>query len=174
MKLSYLLSVFLASLAVASPIAIPHGADDVNLTTHKYYYFTVEWPLGAALGDGDKESDVELKALQQQLGFEHIGVVVGQITETGSGKGKNKKTKRDFKSTLYHMTKKNKVPGDTEFKSVNYRADSKGLTFRGETSKKKADGAKKAGKDYVNQNGIYKVQGNNCADFTTTVLSALN
>ncbi|KAI3316586.1 hypothetical protein HD806DRAFT_552192 [Xylariaceae sp. AK1471] len=194
MQLSYLLSVFLASLTIASPVANPNVADDVSLATRatddtaeykaaiaahpnlskdKYYYFTLEWPLGTPVGDGDTESGDELKQLQQKLGFEHIGVVVGQIIETETGKGKNKKTKRDFKATLYHMTKKNKEPGDTEFKTRNYSADSKQLKWGGETSKKKADAAKKAGKDYVDDNKIYKVDGNNCADFAQSVLNAI-
>jgi hypothetical protein len=190
MRVSYLFSVFLASLAIASPVASPNVAGDVSLTARatedtaeytaaikahsglskdKYYYFTLEWPLGIAVGDGDKETNAELKELQQKLGFEHIGVVVGQITETETGKGNNKKTKRDFKATLYHMTKNAK--SDTEFKSPNYRADSKqNLKWGGETSKKKADAAKKAGKNYVDDNKTYKVDGNNCNDFAQTVL----
>ncbi|RWA15101.1 hypothetical protein EKO27_g66 [Xylaria grammica] len=195
MKLSYLLSFFLASLVITSPVATPNGTDDVALTTRtttndtpeykaaiaahptlskdKYYYFTIKWPLGAEVGDGDQESDAELKALQQQLGFEHIGVVVGQITETVSGKGKNQKTTRHFNASLYHMTKKNKVPGDTEFKHSKYRADAKHLKFRGETSNKKANSVSKAGKDYVSVNDIYKVQGNNCNDFAKAVMNVL-
>ncbi|KAI8623446.1 hypothetical protein F5Y19DRAFT_458429 [Xylariaceae sp. FL1651] len=195
MRVSYLFSVLLASLAVASPVASPNVSDDVSLTARatedtpeyaaaikahsglskdKYYYFTLEWPLGVAVGDGDKETDAELKELQQKLGFEHIGVVVGQVTETETGKGKNKKTKRDFIATLYHMTKKNANPGDTEFKSPNYRANSKqNLKWGGETSKKKAGAAKKAGKDYVDDHKIYKVDGNNCNDFAQTVINAV-
>ncbi|KAI1174945.1 hypothetical protein F4777DRAFT_552501 [Nemania sp. FL0916] len=195
MQFSYLLSAFLATLAIASPVANPNQDYDVGLTTRttedtaeykaavaahggltkdKYYYFTLEWPLGQPVGDGDKESNDELKELQQKLGFEHIGVVVGKVTETDSGKGKNKKTKRDFKATLYHMTKKNVNPGDTEFKSPNYKANSgQNLKWGGESSSKKADAGKKAGKDYVDDNKIYKVDGNNCNDFANAVLKAV-
>ncbi|GAW15858.1 hypothetical protein ANO14919_052800 [Xylariales sp. No.14919] len=195
MKLSYLLSFFLASLVITSPVATPNETDDVALTTRtttndtpeykaaiaaeptllkdKYYYFTIKWPLGAAVGDGDQESDEELKALQRQLGFEHIGVVVGQITERVSGKGKNEKITRDFNAFLYHMTKKNKNPGDTEFKHSNYRADAKPLIFGGETSNKKANSVSKAGKEYVSVNKFYKVQGNNCKNFADAVIEVL-
>ncbi|KAI0536021.1 hypothetical protein GGR58DRAFT_528842 [Xylaria digitata] len=195
MKLSYLISFFLTSLVVASPVANINAPEDVRLSVRtttqdtaeykaaiaahghlkkdKYYYFTLEWPLGAKVGDSDKETDAELKMLQQELGFAHVGVVVGQVTETESGKGKHKKVKRDFKATLYHMTKKNVHPGDTEFKSRNYSADAKRLRYRGETSKKKADAAKKVGKDYVGDHPLYKIDGNNCADFAGAVLKVL-
>ena len=45
----------------------------------------------------------EIKELRDALGFDHIGVVVGEIKETTKGKGKNAVLKRDFVAELYHM-----------------------------------------------------------------------
>ncbi|KAI2642682.1 hypothetical protein GGS21DRAFT_486505 [Xylaria nigripes] len=207
MKLSYLLSFFLASLTVASPVptleadvasldvaepvvGVIHApapapaieetpeykaaiAAHPGLAKDKYYYFSLIWPNGP-VGDGDKETPQELRDLQHELGFAHIGVVVGQITEKTTGKGKNMKTKRDFNAVLYHMTKQNVKPGDTEFKTNNFKASTKNtLKYGGETNKKKADGAKTVGKDYINAHKIYNVKGNNCNDFAQAVLKTL-
>ncbi|EED14658.1 hypothetical protein TSTA_041360 [Talaromyces stipitatus ATCC 10500] len=172
MRFSYILSGFLAALAIASPIARPEEVDVTELVTREtyqdtaeftaansvhpglqngqYYWFTLEWPLGAPVGDGDKESQTELQQLQQKLGFEHIGVVVGKVTETTTGKGKNQKTKRDFNAVLYHMTKKNVNPGDVELKTANWKADPRKNLKGGQvTSSKKVDAAKKVAKNWA-------------------------
>ncbi len=201
MKFSSLLSAFLATLVVSSPITGPRdvSSSDVPSDIHalsaraiedtaeytraisarpglvkdKYYWFKLEWPLTAPI-EGDKQSSKELQELQKKLGFAHIGVVVGQITETTTGKGKNEKTKRDFKATLLHMTKKNVTPGDTELKSPNWKQDPKqNLKWGGETTAKKVDAAKKEAKTYVADNKVYKVDGNNCNDFANAVIAKL-
>ncbi|KAH8900382.1 hypothetical protein GQ53DRAFT_127835 [Thozetella sp. PMI_491] len=195
MRVSFFLSAFLATLAIATPVANPEAAqidylsardtfDDTpeytaaikahsGLVKDHYYWFTLEWPLGAAVGDGDAESKTELQQLQQKLGFEHVGAVLGQITETTTGKGKNQKTKRDYNAMLYHMVKNNVDPGDTELKSRTWKASSaQNLKWGGETSSKKITAAKKAGKDWVSDHKIYNVNGNNCNDFAQAVVSA--
>ncbi|KAI1817714.1 hypothetical protein GGS20DRAFT_599299 [Poronia punctata] len=206
MRVSYLISAFLATLSIASPIASPDITEKVGLipkdssssttTTppnavildddppkieetpeykaaiaahpglkkDKYYWFSLEWPLGEPVDD--KESKTELQKLQKELGFEHIGMVFGQITEIETGKNKNRKIKRNFAATLNHMIKKNVDPGDTELKSAVWRAErNKDLKWGGETSNKKIEAAKKAAKSYVAEKKIYKVDGNNCNDF---------
>ncbi len=145
-----------------------------DLQANQFLWFTLEWPLGIAVGDGDLESQSELQQLQQKLGFEHIGVVMGQVTETTTGRGKNQKTKRDFTSTLLHMTKQNVNPGDTELKNVNWKANAKQhLKVGGVTSAKKIDAAKKAAKNYVASNPIYSVDTNSCNDFAQAVIAAV-
>ncbi len=138
----------------------------------KFFWYTLEWPLQVPIPD--QESQTELQQLQQRLGFAHIGVVMGQVTETTTGKGKNKKTKRDFKATLVHMTKQNPTPGDTELKSLNWiNNPAQTLKFGGETSAKKIDAAKKVAKTYVSDHGIYSVVDNSCNDFAQAVIAAV-
>ncbi|CAG8977194.1 hypothetical protein HYALB_00006731 [Hymenoscyphus albidus] len=197
MRFSYLLSAFLATLTIASPIANPEAAslstrateDKATYTlatkTHSglkkddWVWFTMEWPRGSIIGDGDTESKEELSQLRDKLGFDHIGIVVGQVTEVTTGKGKNLKTTRDFKASLYHMIEHEdpttKVP-NTELKAPNWIADpSKILKFGGMTSSKKATAAKNAAKSYFDDDAHkkYAVNGNNCNDFVNAVKKAL-
>jgi len=135
MKFTYLLSSLLAALVAASPIVVPEAITDVKdlvvraaqivetdtykaaikakagLVKDKYYWFKLQWPLGSLV---DSKTSEEMLELQKSLGFDHIGVVVGQIKETPSGVGtKNEKLTKDFVATLYHMIKTNVSPGDT-------------------------------------------------------------
>ncbi|KAI5856792.1 hypothetical protein GGS23DRAFT_588647 [Durotheca rogersii] len=190
MQLSYLFTTLLAAFAVASPISTASDAAEgaqlatrateeltaeyraaqraiSNLQAGKFYWFTIEWDLGEVIPGPTHETPDELKQLQQQLGFDHIGLVVGQVTETKTGKGKNEKIKKDFKASLLHMTKDTKK--NTELKGPNYKADRKALIRGGETSKKKVDAAKKAAKDYVAANPVYSVATNNCNTFVQTI-----
>lgn len=168
MRFSYLLSAFLASLTIASPIANPEAvensnlairADDVNtpewtlatktkpgLKKDDWVWFTLEWDRGTIVGDGDTESAKEISDLRDKLGFDHIGIVIGQITEVESGKGKNKKTTRDFKASLDHMIE---VKDKTELKTyANWKVPGAGKTlkFGGMTTSSKATAARKAAK----------------------------
>jgi hypothetical protein len=145
-----------------------------GLQADQHYWFRYEWPLGTPVGDGDQEDKKELQELQNKLGFAHIGVVVGQITQTDKGKGKNKKTHRDFNAMLYHMTKMNVNPGDTEMKSAVWKASTgKKLVWGGSTTRAKATAAKKVAKDYVAEHKLYAVNGNNCNDFAQAVIKSL-
>ncbi|KAK4044164.1 hypothetical protein C8A01DRAFT_31766 [Parachaetomium inaequale] len=198
MKFSYILSALLATVTIAVPLTDPEATTEVatlipravvyedtpeykaaikahsGLQADHYYWFKYEWPLKTAVGDGDKESQKELQELQKKLGFAHIGVVVGHVTETAKGKGKNAKTHRHFNAMLYHMTKKNVNPGDTEMKSAVWKASSsKKLKWGGSTTKSKAAAAKKVAKDYVAEHKVYAVDGNNCNDFAKAVIKSL-
>ncbi|KAM3084820.1 hypothetical protein ACMFMG_003270 [Clarireedia jacksonii] len=194
MKFSNIFTLLLASLAIASPVPHPEteAAEITELTTRatnedswaytkaitahpgltkdNYYYFTLEWPIGSIIGDGDKESKAEVTALRQKLGFDHIGLVVGRITETTVNKGKkSEKTKRDFVATVYHMTadaqdKTGQIPRNYG----DYYA-SQTLRWGGATTTKKADKVKSTAKDYVTAHPLYSVDSNNCDTFVTAL-----
>lgn len=193
MRFSYLITAFLASLTIASPIASPEAVENTNLairaadvnkpewtlatTAHPdlkkddWVWFTLEWHRGS-IGDGDTESDKEISDLRDKLGFDHIGIVVGQIKETTSGKGKNLKTTRSFDAVLYHMIE---IKEKSELKNPNFKApdpsEAKTLVFGGLTTSNKATAAKKAAKDYFDGtvHDKYAVNGNNCNDFVNAV-----
>ena len=198
MRFSYLLSAFLATIAIASPIANPTTAGNTNLAVRAkdvdtdewklatgtksglkkddWVWFTLEWNRNTIVGDGDTESAKEISDLRDELGFDHIGIVIGQITEVDSGKGKNKKTTRDFKAAMYHMIE---VNDKTELKPfANWKVPSKPgktLRFGGMTSSKKDTAAGKEAKEYF-ANGAhakYAVNGNNCNDFVNAVKAKL-
>ncbi|KAB8302401.1 hypothetical protein EYC80_005822 [Monilinia laxa] len=200
-------SLLLASVAIASPISFPksQAADSTDLITrtpvastyvdsaayslaiaahnsltkNTYYYFTLEWPSGVLIRDDDKETPDELKQLVQRLGFDHIGLVVGYITEREGKKVKGKPLEiaRDFKAVVYHMVK---IDSETkETKAIHHTYDptpGKGkdagliLKWGGQTTKKKDSTVKTAGTDYVaNGHSTYSVDSNNCNDFVTAI-----
>ncbi|KAK1753170.1 hypothetical protein QBC47DRAFT_362991 [Echria macrotheca] len=214
MKFSYILSAFLASLSIASPIderltqvasrdvqaaAEPgevyaiSARDDVPnddtpnytaatkahtpLVNGKYYWFWLQWPRDP-VGDGDGESAAEIKALRDALGFNHVGVVVGQIKETPQGKGKNAKLKRDFIAELHHMIE---IKGSTNTGIIQRQYDYKNkdsdkvLVWGGETTASKAAAAKKFAKAWtdVEAQKTYNVKTNNCDTFAKAVKGKL-
>lgn len=194
MKFSNLFSLLLASIAIASPIAYPEpeAAESTELATRatnedswaytkaiaahpgltkdNYYYFTLEWPIGTVVGDGDKESQAEVTALRQKLGFDHIGLVVGQITEKVVNQGKkSEKTKRDFVASVYHMTADDKDNTSQTPRNYDTHYSAQTLKWGGATTKKKADKAKPTAKDYVADHATYSVDSNNCNTFVTAV-----
>ncbi len=195
MQFSYLLTAFLATLAIASPLTA-NPDDEIaglaarapgdtaeftaalaahpGLTNGQVVWFSLEWALTVPVGDGDVESKTELQQLQAKLGFDHIGVVAGTVKETTTGKGKNQKTKRDFDAQLFHMIKTNVNPGDTALKTHNWAVVAgQTLKFGGVTTAKKITNAKNAAKAYVEEHKIYAVNGNNCNDFAQTVIRQL-
>ncbi|KAI0006264.1 hypothetical protein F4779DRAFT_597199 [Xylariaceae sp. FL0662B] len=199
MHFSYLFTAFLATLALASPVANPYpepiSAEEVrNLTSRdnveetdaykaasaaahkhlekdKYYWFQLTWDLNAPV-EGDQETKAELRKLQEKLGFEHVALVVGQILENEVGKGKNKKTKKAFHAMLRHMIKNKQ--GKTESRTVNFTGPKQGQTLKwgGETTKKKADigTLNQIGKNYVETHEKYSVDDNHCKDYYDNML----
>jgi hypothetical protein len=193
----------LASIAIASPIASPEAeavettelttraptyvdsweykeaiAAHSGLTKDNYYWFTLEWPIGTVVGDDDKESQPEITALRRQLGYDHVGIVIGQITET-TGKGKDKdKVTRDFKASVYHMVVKDAVKDTTDMvpRNFNNHYEPQVLRWGGLTSKKKVDKATKTAKGYIKADAkheVYNVDSNNCNTFVTAVKADL-
>jgi len=147
------------------------------LVNGKYYWFWLQWPRDP-VGDGDGESDAELKALRDTLGFNHVGVVVGLIKETPQGKGKNAKLKRDFVAELHHMIEK-KGTDQTGIIQRNYdwknKDSDKVLVWGGETTSSKAAAAKKFAKAWtdVDAQKTYNVKTNNCDTFAKAVKGKL-
>lgn len=76
------------------------GKDGKTLEPNKWYVFTKEWDLPDAV-EGTFESKTDLQKLQEKLGFEHVAVIIGQVTEVRKGKGKNEEITMDFGS--YYM-----------------------------------------------------------------------
>jgi len=210
MKFSHILSAFLATLVVASPIddrhaqvanqllevaqrdvyelsprAVPNEDTaeytaaikaHTPLVNGEYYWFWLQWPRGA-IGDGDGESAAEIKALRDALGFDHIGVVVGQIKEATKGKGKNEVLTRDFVAELHHMIE---VDGTTNTgiiqRRYEWKKDSgKVLVWGGGTSGSKATAAKKFAKAWTDTPAqkTYNVKTNNCDTFAKAVKGKL-
>ncbi|KAI2469989.1 hypothetical protein F4781DRAFT_430895 [Annulohypoxylon bovei var. microspora] len=200
MRFTYFLSAFLATLTIASPIS--SGADvteSISLVTRdtekqtdeykaalkahaglqkdQYYYFFQKDNLGAKILDSDAETLTELEQLQKNLGFEHIGVIVGQVTEVTVGKTGKKTTTKDFKATYYHMTKdkKNNVMGHgPNWKASLVDFSKSTLVYGGQTNKKGVDNAKKNSKDYLAEadHKTYDIGKNNCNTYAQAVAQA--
>lgn len=220
MKFSYILSVLLATLAIASPIPNPESTDVAELDVRAsdagkggkggkghgghgghgsnpapkveetaeykaakaampfydsfekdhFYYFTVEWKRSRP---ADSETTKEIEEVRDELGFNHIGLVVGQVKETTTGKGKNLKTKKDFIATMYDMQKKNANPSTTEPIIRNWKTSSLKLEHQGKTTAAKAKDVTKHAKAYTKTTDFYKARGNNCNDFVQALMKTL-
>ncbi|KAI1142016.1 hypothetical protein F5Y05DRAFT_212436 [Hypoxylon sp. FL0543] len=205
MKFTYFLNAFLATLAIASPISsgrdeetdlVARGDEEVQTANYKavaaahpglqkdkYYYFTIKNSLPDKVADGDAESSTELQQLQKNLGFEHIGVLVGQVTETtktkpGGKKGKGggqKTTTKDFKGFYIHMTKgkDGKTAQHTSVWSDRGAQSNQKIEYVGTTTKKGEDKAKAAAKSYIEDHPTYSIQDNNCNSFAQAILNEL-
>lgn len=146
------------------------------LVNGKFYWFWLQWPRDP-VGDGDGESAAEIKALRDALGFNHVGVVVGEIRETPKGKGKNASLKRDFVAELHHMIE---IKGSDKTgiiqRNYEWKKDSdKVLVWGGETTSSKAAAAKKFAKAWtdVEAQKTYNVKTNNCDTFAKAVKGKL-
>ncbi|QKX55449.1 uncharacterized protein TRUGW13939_02542 [Talaromyces rugulosus] len=226
MKFSHILTAFLATLAIASPIPEPESTDvavaelDVrasgggkggghsgghggnggkgdpepkivettayqvakkampfyeSLSKDHYYYFTMEWKRGRP---ADAETTEELEEVRDELGFNHIGLVVGKVTETTTGKKANKVTKKDFVAMVHDMQKQNKDPGTTTYLFSKYMpkstsSSSTKLVHGGKTTLSKANAVGKHARAYTSANPIYAAHGNNCNDFVQNLISTL-
>ncbi|KAI1801065.1 hypothetical protein F4811DRAFT_535886 [Daldinia bambusicola] len=210
MKLTYLLSAFLATLAAASPIAsISDPAENTELVTRTdnavestelvarsptvieskeyaaikakhhdlkhdhYYYFYVTWPRGSLI-DGDHETKAEVEHLRDTLGFDHIGIIVGKVTEKEGGTKKKPTVKKNFEARLYHMAK------DTSGKSVlkvhtweKKDSDHKPLSFGGVTTKRKHDAVAGNAREWIKDHPHYNVDTNNCNSFVHNIATSL-
>lgn len=164
MRFSYLISAFLASLAIASPIFSPEAverdlairAEDVNtdewefankiqsgLKKDDWVWFTQEW-LRGTVGDGDTESEKEISDLRNDLGFDHIGIIIGKITESTSGTGSSKVTTHGFKASMYHMISNKGKAKPAEVPKWKVPDASKyTVKWGGKTKEKKVTAAKK-------------------------------
>jgi len=146
------------------------------LVNGKFYWFYLQWPRGA-IGDGDGESAAEIKELRDALGFDHVGVVVGEIRETTKGKGKNASLKRDFVAELYHMVElKGSDDAGVIQRNYEWKGDKdKVLVWGGETTSSKAAAAKKFAKAWTDDQAHkkYSVKTNNCDTFAKAVRGKL-
>ncbi|KAI1209535.1 uncharacterized protein F4807DRAFT_460752 [Annulohypoxylon truncatum] len=205
MRFTYFISAFLATFAIASPISssidVTEGADlatraDKVVNTPEYqalakvhpslkvgewYWVYQKDKLGAEILDGDTETLSELQQLQKNLGFEHIGVIVGQVKST------KKPTKKDgttttnhFEAVYYHMTMNKDKKNAAMVHSPNWVASkvdfSKSfLEDGGTTTKKGSITAKNDAKDYTNdeKHKTYSVTDNNCNTFAQYIRAAL-
>ena len=137
-----------------------------------FAWFRLEWPLPAEVGDGDAESDSELQQLRQQLGFEHIGIVMGQVTVNPTGRGKNQKVNRDFNAQLFHMV--SNEAGAARVAFHNWAViPPQVLKFGGVTTAAKIAKAKTAAQAHVAANPAYSVQTNNCNTFANAMIAQL-
>ncbi|KAK0719315.1 hypothetical protein B0H67DRAFT_551701 [Lasiosphaeris hirsuta] len=196
MRFTSLLSAFLATLVVSNPIPNPEAAslrlltraDPVykdspeytvaikakpGLKKDTYHYFTLEWPLGTVPA-ANKETRAELEKIRAKLGYDHIGVVVGQITEKSTTtKGKNPVTtiERNFNAVLWDLIKDDKAKVKERFKNwLNKGEDAQKLVYGGVTSATKIGKVKKGAKDYTDANPDYK-DTVNCGTFKDAIVA---
>ena len=102
----------------------------------KTYAFTLKSPKNAA------EKDPKMKQLTTELGFSHIYLVVGQVSERHTGPpNKPTGTQKSFTAVMYHMAGIDTVVADYK----NWKADDKKLEFVKETTKAKQDKLAKLG-----------------------------
>ncbi|KAI1089574.1 hypothetical protein F5B19DRAFT_504534 [Rostrohypoxylon terebratum] len=154
-----------------------------NLQDKQYYWVYQKDKLGAKILDGDTESLTDLEKLQKNLGFEHIGVVVGQVVyTTKTSKKEGKTTTKSFKAFYYHLTK-NKDKNNAavvhwpvwETKKVDFSKSF--LENGGQTNSKGADKAKTIAKNYISSDPkhvTYNVDDNNCNTFAQAVRAAFS
>jgi hypothetical protein len=149
-----------------------------RLEPSKWYVFTKEWDLPDPV-EGTFESKTDLQKLQQKLGFEHVAVVVGQVTEVKRGKGKNEKVTLDFDAYYMDLMKDDdlvtsilrgpkRLDPDEPVRSKQILKWSKSTT----AAKGSSAAMGKVGKAYFQEAGHqkYNVDSNNCATFRDAVL----
>ncbi|KAF3062277.1 hypothetical protein GL218_03644 [Daldinia childiae] len=144
-----------------------------NLKKDHYYYFYVTWPRGSLI-DGDHETKAEVEQLRDTLGFDHIGIIVGKVTEKEGGTKKKPTLKKNFEARLYHMAK------DASGKSIlkmntwdKKDSDHKPIRFGGETNKRKHDTVQGNARDWIHDHPTYNVQTNNCNSFVHNIVASL-
>ncbi|KAM5471306.1 hypothetical protein MauCBS54593_003646 [Microsporum audouinii] len=140
-----------------------------ELEDDKYYVLTAKWPLRDEI---DNETPAELQELQRELGFYHIGFIVGKVTIKESGRKKHKTTKRDFDGQVYDTIKKENK--DIKFRKTNWDTSKRrDIEFVKTTTKKKAEAINKKAKDYEKDHPVYSVDDNNCNTFVQALLGEL-
>ncbi|XDG09658.1 hypothetical protein ABKA04_009273 [Annulohypoxylon sp. FPYF3050] len=155
-----------------------------NPQNGQYYWVYQKDRLGAKILDGDTESLDELQQLQKRLGFEHVGVIVGQVVFTEkTSKKEGKTTTKDFKAIYYHMTM-NKDKGNAavvhasnwEAKRVDFSKSF--LENGGQTNKRGSEKAKTNSKNYISDDikhhQIYDIDNNNCNTFAQAIRAAFS
>ncbi|KAI1461507.1 hypothetical protein F4805DRAFT_414395 [Annulohypoxylon moriforme] len=201
MRVTYFLSTFLATLAIASPISsnvnVAEGADlvtrDTTVLTQEYqelqkvhpnpednqwYWVYQKDRLGAKIQDGDAETLTELEQLQKSLGFEHVGVIVGQIKVTEkTTKAAGKTTTKHFDAFYYHMTKNKQnvaVAHAPVWKANMVDFTKSFLQDGGKTNKRGSEKAKTNSKTFFDdpKHKTYSVADNNCNTFAQYVITA--
>ncbi|KAH7128203.1 hypothetical protein B0J11DRAFT_264592 [Dendryphion nanum] len=194
MKFSQVFYSVLAALSVgvnATPIPdttdviVVRGTDDTKEYNHfekvysslvkdKYYAFEIQWPRGTGGGETG-ETGEELAAVRDELGFDHIGIVIGQVTETSIGKPKDKKVKRSFAPLRYDIRKiggtKNELRSQNWGKSTN--DIDRPLKFIKEVKKADFTKFKKTADDWITANPEYNVRTANCNDFFQAMKKAI-
>ncbi|KAI1652926.1 hypothetical protein F4813DRAFT_376352 [Daldinia decipiens] len=141
-----------------------------NLKKDHYYYFYVTWPRGSII-QGDHETKAEVEELRNSLGFDHIGIIVGQVTETEKTVKKKSTLIKNFQARLFHLTKDKS--GKSVFTMTEWKSDHKPLRFGGETNKRKHDAVKRKAQDWIEDHPTYNVQTNNCNTFVHNIATSL-
>ncbi|KAI1441988.1 hypothetical protein F5Y02DRAFT_430285 [Annulohypoxylon stygium] len=154
-----------------------------NPQNGQYYWVYQKDRLGAKILDGDTESLDDLQKLQKKLGFEHVGVIVGQVVFTEKTTKKDgKTTTKSFNANYYHMTmnkqEKNAAVVHSPIWNANLVDFSKSfLENGGQTNKRGSDKAKTNAKNYVKDDPkhvTYSVDDNNCNTFAQAIRAAFS
>lgn len=107
-----------------------------DLEVGKYYVFTQTWPINSmkAGADQSKETAADIAAVRKDLGYDHIAIVVGKVTQSGSWQG--------FEAKMWDLGKE-KATMDSpllKFEPIEWKPpSSKPLAYVGETTEAKVD-----------------------------------
>ncbi|PSN60444.1 hypothetical protein BS50DRAFT_210009 [Corynespora cassiicola Philippines] len=149
-----------------------------NLVVNDYYVFTIEWDLKSeAMADEKEEKDVY--DLQQSLGYAHVAVLVGKVTEKTTGKAGAKTTTKDFDAVFIDQVVAEDDVTAMLRGPVKFLGTQKGqaLKYQKETTAKKGDASnvKKIGQAYFDIKGhnVYSTETNHCGTFKDAILPQL-
>lgn len=110
-------------------------ATHAGLVPGNYYVFTQTWPKGTLKAgvDMSKETAADIAKVRADLGYDHIAIVVGQVT--------NPKGWLKFDGTMYEMGKeKATMTSPIEIWDMDWKApSSKPLAYVGQTTQAKAN-----------------------------------
>ncbi|CAJ2505027.1 Uu.00g124210.m01.CDS01 [Anthostomella pinea] len=189
MQLTLFVTAFLACLAAANPVfkhepfatrdlpALKRGDGDIKGTNA--YQAVAQWHNSLDVGKwyvfkqtlyekdytetqkaAYEQLPEDVKALQKKLGFAHVWLVLGQVTESGGW--------RHFKANAWDLTL-SRYRGPSDWNGPE-NAD---LAFLGKTDKN-ADDADKLADEYKKAHPKFDVKDNNCATYVVAMVEKLD
>ncbi|EAW15021.1 uncharacterized protein ACLA_004350 [Aspergillus clavatus NRRL 1] len=114
-------------------------------------------------------------SVQQDYGFDHIGIIIGEVKE----KALKKKTKRDFVAQFHHLVMNKER--DTEYRHTNWetrkqkdgKAEPKLEFLTKINSAKKATSVTKKGNEYIKDHKKWEAKKTDCKTFVDYIHSTI-